>query len=62
MPDLLERLDDQVGYRVESGDWNTAIRLDLEASGISMRERAMYKRQIEMQLRSMQRQLELQRR
>ncbi len=62
MPDLLERLDDQVGYRVESGDWNTAIRLDLEASGISMRERAMYKRQIEMQLRSMQRQLERQRR
>lgn len=62
MPDLLERLDDQVGYRVESGDWNTAIRLDLEAAGISMRERAMYKRQIEMQMRAMRRQLERQRR
>jgi hypothetical protein len=58
MPDLLERLDDQVGYRVESGEWNTAISLDLEAAGISMRERAMYKRQIEMQMRAMQRQLE----
>jgi len=62
MPDLLERLDDQVGYEVVSGDWNTAITLDLEAAGISMRERAMYKRQIEMQLEVMQRQAERQRR
>ncbi|MFU8828664.1 MAG: type II secretion system protein GspG [Phycisphaerales bacterium] len=62
MPDLLERLDDQVGYRVDSGGWNTAITLDLEAAGISMRERAMYKRQIEMQMKTMARQLERERR
>jgi hypothetical protein len=61
MPDLLERLDDQVGYEVVSGDWNTAISLDLEAAGISMRERAMYKRQIEMQMEVMKRQAERQR-
>jgi len=58
MPDLLDRLDDQVGYRIVDGEWNTAIRLDLQAAGISMRERAMYKRQIEMQIQTMKRQAE----
>ena len=58
MPDLLERLDEQVGYRMVDGDWNTAISLDLEAAGISLRERAMYKRQIEMQIQAMKRQAE----
>ena len=62
MPDLLERLDEQLGYEAASGDWNTAISLDLQASGISMRERAMYKRQIEMQMEVMKRQAERQRR
>jgi len=58
MPDLLDRLEDQVGYKIVSGDWNTAISLDLSAAGISMRERAMYKRQIEMQIQTMKRQAE----
>jgi len=58
MPDLLDRLEDQVGYEMVSGDWNTAISLDLNAAGISMRERAMYKRQIEMQIQTMKRQAE----
>lgn len=58
MPDLLDRLEDQVGYKMVSGDWNTAISLDLNAAGISMRERAMYKRQIEMQIQTMKRQAE----
>ncbi len=58
MPDLLDRLENQVGYKMVSGDWNTAISLNLERAGISMQERAMYKRQIEMQIRTMQRQAE----
>lgn len=58
MPDLLERLDQQLDFTVVSGDWNTAIALDLRATGISMRERAMYKRQIESQIQVMKRQAE----
>lgn len=41
LPDLARRLEDQLGYTHKSGKWITAIRVNLDAEGISDEEMAM---------------------
>lgn len=41
LPDLARQLEDQLGYRHKSGKWITAVRVNLDAEGISDEEMAM---------------------
>ena len=61
MPDLEERLR-TLGYERAKERWVPAITLDLDRAGISRMERAIMKRQLEMQLDMMRRQAEAQQR
>ncbi len=53
MPDLVERLEDQLGYKLSSSRWVPAITLDLEKAGIERSEVAMTRAQIARQLAAM---------
>lgn len=54
MPDLVDRLREQLAYEPVQEEWVTAISLDLNRYGISPLERRMVKRQIQQQLRQME--------
>lgn len=53
MPDMVERLQSQLGYSLASSHWVTAITLDLAKSGIDRSEVAMTRAQIKAQLAMM---------
>jgi len=53
MPDLVERLEDQLGYKLAKTRWVTAITLDLQKAGIERSEVAMTRAQITRQLAMM---------
>lgn len=53
MPDMVDRLETQLGYSLSSSRWVTAITLDLAKSGIDRSEVAMTRAQIARQLAMM---------
>ncbi|MCA9294106.1 MAG: hypothetical protein KDA20_09860 [Phycisphaerales bacterium] len=61
MPDLEQRMFERLGYKRTKERWLPAIEIDLEREGITRLERAMMKRQLEMQLEMMRKQAQLQR-
>ncbi len=56
LPDLEERMMERLGYTRTKERWLSAIELDLKAEGISRMERALMKRQLDMQLEMMRKQ------
>lgn len=61
MPDMEERMMRRLGYKRVKERWLPAIEIDLEAEGITRMERAMMKRQLEMQLDMLRKQAQAQR-
>jgi hypothetical protein len=53
MPDLEERLIDELGYELAESDWNLAMRLDVRRAGISEAQANMIRMQIRTQLEAM---------
>jgi hypothetical protein len=53
MPDLVERMRDQLGYELEDGDWNIAMRVDYQRAGISEPQALLMRGQIRAQLEQM---------
>ncbi len=51
LPDLAQRLEDQLGYRHKSGKWITAIRTDLNALGITEDEMRMTRTMMKTQMK-----------
>lgn len=58
LPDLEERLVNELGYRLESDQWFTAISVDVTTTGMSVKEansmRKMIKRTIDQQIKAAQ--------
>ncbi len=50
LPDLVERLETQLGYRAVAVEWITAIEADLARAGMTPRQLAQLRRQIRAQL------------
>ena len=55
MPDMAERLADQLGYRPESEQWFTAFEVNLEESAMTPSQLKSLRRMIRQQLRMMSR-------
>lgn len=51
LPDLARRLEEQLGYTHKGGKWLTAIRVDLDAEGITDEEMEMTRRMMAMQMK-----------
>ena len=56
MPDLVDRLEDQLGYTAVDEAWVAAMTLDMNRTGISKRERLMVRLQVRQAVKQLEEQ------